>query len=118
MQFTWGGSLLFSERVCPFPTLNELTLPRFSNLLIGQDEKNCSCSGSLNRGTTSSIITIAMLCTTSFTVLSYLFRQPVVEDGKDETSAVRMMAASVAPCIKFNPTNYQANRTNTSTIDI
>jgi len=29
--------------------------------------------------------------------------QPYVEDGKDETSAVRKMAASVAPCIKTNP---------------
>jgi len=29
--------------------------------------------------------------------------QPYVEDGKDETSAARKMAASVAPCIKTNP---------------
>lgn len=39
---------------------------------------------------------------TIFNVQSPFYGQPIGEDGKDETSAVRRMAASVAPCIKIN----------------
>lgn len=109
------GPCSFLNGLCPVPTLNVPDTYQFSNILICQDglkKKNFSRSGSLNQGTTFSIITVAMLQTTWFNVLHTFLGQSNFEDGKDETSVVRMMAASVAPCIKTIPTKFNQNKQN------